>query len=241
MNAKLLAAMIRFASSRYLRTQQVELKIDSSNRTLTVTAEETVTVEPDVAILHIGFDTPPSDAKTVYAEGAQISNAIIGAIKQAGVAKVAIRSESQSLPRFDLQVHKFLAAMDGEDDARTRRGDSRCGRHCRCDRKWGYRMERQGRRGAGAPGTGPRCGTGQRRRRRAAKGMGVRLGALIYVSNQLVSPGFQGRWPWPWQRARPGTALGHRTAQSQPSGQGLRGIRHRIGPTNIHRRLLVTQ
>jgi len=78
---------------------QPHLKVDSSNRTLTVTANDNVTVEPDLAILHIGFVTQPQDAKSAYAEGSRASNAIIAALKQAGVEESAIRSESQYLDR----------------------------------------------------------------------------------------------------------------------------------------------
>ena len=63
---------------------QPELKVDSSNRTLTVSATDSVSVEPDQAILHIGFVTQPQDAKGAYAEGTRASNAIISALKQAG-------------------------------------------------------------------------------------------------------------------------------------------------------------
>src|SRR4051794_14569733 len=65
---------------------QTQLKIDSSNRTIAATADDTVSIEPDLAILHIGFDTALQDAKSAYADGARISNAIIAAVKQAGVA-----------------------------------------------------------------------------------------------------------------------------------------------------------
>ena len=61
---------------------QPQFKIDSTNRSLSVSASETVTVEPEVAILHIGFSTQPNDPKAAYAEGARTSNTIISAVKQ---------------------------------------------------------------------------------------------------------------------------------------------------------------
>ena len=78
---------------------QPQLKVDSSNRTLTVSATDSVSVEPDLAILHIGFLTQPEDAKSAYADGTRASNAIIAALKQAGVPDNFIRSESQYLDR----------------------------------------------------------------------------------------------------------------------------------------------
>ncbi len=86
---------------------QLELKIDSANRTITVSAEGRVEVDPDVAILHIGFETKPSDAKSAYADGARISNAIVDAIKQAGIPEASIHSESQRLEPVDVKNHKF--------------------------------------------------------------------------------------------------------------------------------------
>ena len=67
------------------QANQLQPKIDSSNRTLTVNAEERVSADADLAILHIGFQTPPSDAKTAYAAGAKISNEVVTALKQAGI------------------------------------------------------------------------------------------------------------------------------------------------------------
>ena len=86
---------------------QVQLKIEPSNRTLTVTAEERVTVDPDLAILHIGFETKQSDAKSAYAAGAKTSNEIVAALKQAGIPDASIRSESQSLERTFEKMHRF--------------------------------------------------------------------------------------------------------------------------------------
>ena len=96
-----LASALLFAAlvTRAQQPTQPQLKVDSSNRTLTVSATDSVTVEPDLAILHIGFVTQPQDAKSAYADGARASNAIIAALKQAGVEETAIRSESQYLDR----------------------------------------------------------------------------------------------------------------------------------------------
>lgn len=89
------------------QTTQAQLKIETTNRTLTVGAEERVTADPDLAILHVGFQTPPSDAKTAYAAGAKTSNEIVAAVKRAGIPEASIRSERQSLDSADAKAHKF--------------------------------------------------------------------------------------------------------------------------------------
>lgn len=86
---------------------QPQIKIDTANRVLTVTASERISVDPELAILHIGFETKPMDAKTAYADGSRTSNAIVSALKQAGLRDTAIRSESQSIEPVDAKNHKF--------------------------------------------------------------------------------------------------------------------------------------
>lgn len=86
---------------------QIQLKIDSSDRTLAVSAQGRVTADPEIAILHIGFGTQPADSKTAYADGTRTSNAIVASLKQAGIAESAIRSESQHLSPEYNKPHKF--------------------------------------------------------------------------------------------------------------------------------------
>lgn len=85
----------------------LELKIDNSHPVITVSAEGRVEVDPDVAILHIGFETKPADVKSAYADGSRISNTIVDAIKQAGIPMDSIHSESQRLEPVDVKNHKF--------------------------------------------------------------------------------------------------------------------------------------
>jgi hypothetical protein len=105
-----LAAATALAAAQ--QPSQLELKIDSTNRTITVSANGRVSVDPDVAILHIGFETKPTDAKSAYADGARISNAIVDALKQAGIPEASIHSESQRLEPVDVKNHKFKLTED---------------------------------------------------------------------------------------------------------------------------------
>jgi hypothetical protein len=86
---------------------QPQIKIDPANRVITVSAEEIVSVEPDLAIVHIGFESKVADAKAAYADGSRTSNAIVAALKQAGLSDPAIHSESQRLEPVDARNHKF--------------------------------------------------------------------------------------------------------------------------------------
>jgi uncharacterized protein YggE len=167
------------------QTSQVQLKIEPSNRTLTVSAEERVTADPEIAILHIGFETQPSDAKTAYAEGAKISNEIIAALKQSGIADSAIRSENQRLNSFDYKLRKFKLVQHWTVKTPPERAAEildiviAAGATQSGDIDWTVKdakaLEDQALEQAAA-----------RARANAevlAHGMGVHLGALVYVSN----------------------------------------------------------
>jgi uncharacterized protein len=90
----------------------LKLNIDSSNRTIAVSASGRVAVDPDVAILHIGFETKPTDSKSAYADGARTSNAVVTAIEGAGIPESSIHSEFQRLEPVDVKNHKFKLTQE---------------------------------------------------------------------------------------------------------------------------------
>lgn len=168
----------------------VQLKVDSANRTLAVSAQDQVTADPDVAILHVGFQTLPMDAKAAYAAGAKTSNDIVNALKQAGVAESAIHSEWQRLESVYQKPHKFTLAQQWTVKTTPERAavilDAAvsAGANSSGDIDWTVEnmqaLEDRALDGAAA-----------RARAQAAvlaKGMGVKLGALIYVTNQISTP-----------------------------------------------------
>jgi hypothetical protein len=172
------------------QTSQVQLKIESTNRTLTVSAEERVTADPEIAILHIGFETQPSEAKTAYAAGAKTSNDIVAALKQAGIPETSIRSESQHLDSIGYKSHKFKLVQEWTVKTPPERAAEildvaiTAGATDSGQIDWTVKdveaLEDQALNKAAA-------------RAKAdaevlAKGVGVHLGALIYVTNQISSP-----------------------------------------------------
>ncbi len=169
---------------------QTQLKIDPANRTLTVSADNTVTVEPDVAVLHVGFETLPMDSKAAYASGSTTSNAIIDALKQAGVPESAIRSEWQHLNSVYDKPHKFTLQQQWTVRVKPERAAEildvavTAGANNSGQIDWAVENEQE---------LQDKALEGAAARARAqaavlAKGMGVKLGALVYVSNQLSSP-----------------------------------------------------
>jgi uncharacterized protein len=70
---------------------------DSANRTIAVSVEGHASSVADEGTLHVGFAVYGPDSATAYARGAKISTEIIEALTQAGVQRVAIESETQSI------------------------------------------------------------------------------------------------------------------------------------------------
>lgn len=192
---RILAASTIVATAFSAGAQQLsqpQLRIDKANRTLTVAATGSVSVEPDVAVLHIGFETPPSSAKAAYAEGARTSNAIINALKHAGVPATAIRSQMQYLAR-DFSVpksHKFKLVQRWTVKTTPKRAAElldvaiTAGANTSGEIEWTVKDKR-------ALEDQALAKAAARARANAAelaKGMGVQLGQLLYVSNQMSSP-----------------------------------------------------
>ena len=169
-----------------------ELKIDPANRTLAITATETVSVEPDLAILHVGFSTQPASAKDAFSSGAQTSNAIVDALKQAGVAQSDIRSESQFLePDYtEPKSHKFRFSQQWTVRTTPARAAEildvavTAGANNSGDIDWTVKDEQA----LADQALDKAAARARSDAAELAKGMGVHLGALIYVSNQLSSP-----------------------------------------------------
>ena len=77
-----------------LRAQQVE--VNSANRTIAVTASDEAKRKADTASINIGYRIYAADSQGAYAQAAKLSNAIVAALKSAGVADDAIESTGQS-------------------------------------------------------------------------------------------------------------------------------------------------
>lgn len=186
------AVMAAALSATAQQASQPQLKVDSTNRTLTVTANDNVSVEPDVAIVHIGFETQPASAKDAYASGAQTSNAIIDALKQAGVEESAIHSESQFLER-DYSVpksHKFTLTEQWTVKTTPKQAAEildvavTAGANSSGQIEWTVNDER----GLENQALDKAAARAKADAAELAKGMGVRLGTLIYVSNEVSEP-----------------------------------------------------
>jgi uncharacterized protein YggE len=194
----LFGAMLVSCAAGAQQIGQPQLAIGSANRTLSVSAMESVTADPDVAILHIGFETALQDAKAAYAEGAQTSNAIIGAVKQAGIAENAIHSEMQYLDRDPNPNNKqrkykltqrWTVKVPPERAAEILDVAVNAGATSSGEIEWNVKDEK-----ALEQQALEKAATRARENAAVlAKGMGVKLGSLIYTSNELSGSVFRPR------------------------------------------------
>ncbi len=87
------------------------IQVNKDNRTIAITANDKATAMADTATVHVGFITYGPDSDSAYANGSRISNAIVKALKGAGIADDAIQSESQAVtPVQPYQVEKLTPA-----------------------------------------------------------------------------------------------------------------------------------
>ncbi len=184
------AALMGGLAASAQQPAQPQLNIDAANRTLTVTAEGRADMDPDLAVLHIGFETQPEDAKSAYADGARTSNAIIDAVKAEGVPQTAIHSESQRLSRQWDKPHKFTLVQQWtvrvapERAAEILDAAITAGANSSGDIDWTVKDEKA----LEAKALENAAEHAKENAAVLARGMGVTLGRLIYVSNQVSAP-----------------------------------------------------
>src|SRR5271168_2095351 len=90
-----LAVAVAVGSGAVSPAQQID--VNKANRTIAVTATDKATADAEVATVHIGFQVYAVDSQAAYASGSKASNAIMAALKKAGVEDSAIQSEAQNI------------------------------------------------------------------------------------------------------------------------------------------------
>jgi uncharacterized protein YggE len=172
--------------------------INKDNRTIAITATDRVIATADVATLHLGYIAYGPDSPAAYANGSRTSNAIADALKKAGVPEDALESENQNVsPVQDYQVQKLTDAekaqrkfqviqswtlrSNAKDAARLLDVAVKAGANQSGQIDWSLQDEN-------APQAEAASKALQRARTVAAQmaaGMGVKLGNLIYASNEV--------------------------------------------------------
>ncbi|HEV2619761.1 MAG TPA: SIMPL domain-containing protein [Acidobacteriaceae bacterium] len=173
------------------------ITVSKENRTIAITATDSVTAIADVATVHIGFVVYSADHDSAYADGSKISNAVIAALKSAGVPADAIESQAQNLaqvepyqlnqyPALDKPSHKWTLTQSW--DVRANASDAahildlavKAGANQSGSIDWSLKDENAPQ----AEAAGKALQRAHAVAEEMAKGLNVHLGALIYASNE---------------------------------------------------------
>ena len=76
------------------------IQINRDNKTIAVSTTDEATATADIAAITIGFEIFGPDSLTISAEGGKLSHAILEALHKAGVEDKAIESSAQGVERF---------------------------------------------------------------------------------------------------------------------------------------------
>ena len=167
-------------------------------RSIAITATDRVRQQADVATVHVGYELYGPDQPSAYAAASKASNAIISALRSAGVPNDMIESEQQSvnpteayqinqLPVSDRASHAFIAQQSwavrvaADDAARVLDIAVKAGANKSGQIDWGLKDPNAANAEAAAKAL-------QRARTQAqamATGLNVKLGQLLYASNQV--------------------------------------------------------
>lgn len=82
-------------------------------RVISVNASGSVTVDADLAVVHVGYKLYGADAKSAYASATATSNAVMDSLTGLGIAKDAIESTSQALQHaqpYEVQQYPLKSA-----------------------------------------------------------------------------------------------------------------------------------
>ncbi|MDE1160821.1 MAG: SIMPL domain-containing protein [Acidobacteriaceae bacterium] len=97
LRATLATIALSVAVALPLAAQQPEFKLDRTTRSIAINSTAKVMQMADVATVHIGFIAYGPDKDAAYASASRTSNAIIDALKKAGVASADIESANQQV------------------------------------------------------------------------------------------------------------------------------------------------
>jgi uncharacterized protein YggE len=192
-----LALGVLLAAAVGAEAQTTQLQVNKDNRTISITANGTVSADAEIANVHIGFTAYGADEQSAYAEGSRRSNAIFAALAAAGVAKKDIQSDNQgvtpvqpyennNLPESQKKNRNFQVQQSwtvkcaADDAARVLHQAVQAGANNSGAVDWNVKDEDalQARAATKALTSARTVAEGM------AKGLGVKLGPLVYASNE---------------------------------------------------------
>ena len=84
-----------------LQTFSQQILVNRQNKTIAITAEDSVSVDPEVATITLGFQNYAPTKDAAYQENLRVSNEVTNALLKGGVPKSALETESIRLHRVE--------------------------------------------------------------------------------------------------------------------------------------------
>ncbi len=176
-----------------------QIQVNKDNRTLAITASDSASAMADTATVHIGFVVYAPDVKAAYANGSEISNSIAKALTGAGVARADLQSESQNIaetPPFELEKltpaeqarkryqvrQNWTVKTKANDASRILNTAVNAGANQSGQIDWSVADENA----LEAQAAGKALARARAIAAQMAQGLGIKLGELIYASNQAA-------------------------------------------------------
>src|SRR5215469_213626 len=192
--------LITLATPLATRAQQDDSAsiIAKGVRSIAITATDRVIHQADVATVHIGYELYGPDQPTAYASASKASNAIMDALRSANVPKDMIESEQQSvapmdtyqlnqLPASERASHAFVAQQSwtvrtaADDAARVLDIATKAGANKSGQIDWNLKDPNA----ASAEAASKALQRARTQAQAMATGLNVKLGQLLYASNQV--------------------------------------------------------
>ncbi len=91
-----------------------DIKVDSSNRTISVSVSESLEVQPEIAVVRVGYSNYGQSIDQTYEENSRTAAKIIEALLHAGVPKPNIETEDLAVSRVEDETTDLTPAQRKE-------------------------------------------------------------------------------------------------------------------------------
>jgi uncharacterized protein YggE len=193
--SRLLAGLaIGVAAAGMLSAQTIQINRD--NKTIAISTTDEATATADIAAITIGFEIFGPDSLTVSADGSKLSHAILEALRKTGVEDKAIESSTQGVQRnnnFDEKEkpeqrakmqYIFRQSWEVNVPPQSAAEAIRVAIAAGANQSGAIEWRFSGRKDLQAKAAGNALVKAREVAARMAEGLHVKLGALIYASNE---------------------------------------------------------
>jgi hypothetical protein len=192
----LVALILLFVASLAMTANAQQIQINKENKTIAITTSDEAEALADTAVITVGFHLFGKDQDGTYAEASRTSNAIMSALTGAGVPKTAIESKEQNLSHLETRrdddqsrysqgfrfefIQSWYVTVPASDAASVLHVAITSGANDSGDTDWQLKQDDA----LEAEAAKKALEHARQIATQMATGLGVKLGTLVYASNQ---------------------------------------------------------